>query len=249
MLQKFFRSSIFLKIIAFVSFVALSSNATAGPVVDQQNLGGTLGFGDVSNVVTRAQSFQVGVSGLLAAVQIAVIRKPEASSTPGDNLLFDLYKGGISGIGLPSLNNDWLARVNIGPDMVTPLPDLLISTDQPFDTVLVNLRPFDLTVAAGDSYVFALWSPTEVHRGYEVQVNIRGYDDGGAYLLAPDLGISEWRSEVDNFDLIFQTFVEKPPSSVPEPGSLLLLGLGFCGLVVARRFQNSATHVQCGEQL
>ncbi|MFT7157450.1 MAG: hypothetical protein ACI8Q1_002469 [Parvicella sp.] len=97
-----------------------------------------------------------------------------------------------------------------------------------------DLNPFDIIQHEGDGFAFSVWSPTEVNRGYEIAINIRGYEYGGMHFIAPVVDVNRWRSEEANYDIQFRTYVD-----VPEPSTLALLFPAFALIICRSRRSRS----------
>ena len=241
------------KRVILAAIVALSANVTAtGEQIDQQYVPPTInGYGIVGAAqrVDTAQTFTVGITGLLSAVDVWVTRH-ETVSQP---LLFDIRRtlGGIP------------VDVDSGPGILASgaVAAQLVAVSRPFDPpsgvtsdsriidlngpylapealVHVDLRTFGISVSESEVLAIVLRSddPNEF-RGYTYAWHGKSpgqYHRGAEYS----------RSTVDNiwytldiveslsFDHAFRTYVDV----IPEPKTAMLL-LAYALLGMGNRFK------------
>lgn len=187
--------------------------ANAVPILDQDNFASNGGGGGlVSNTSNfgRAQTFTVGLAGLFDSLDVRLL----GGSVTQARILATTNGTPIGGAGGSTV----LATTS------------LVSS-------VGNILSFDfsasgLAVNVGDAFAIELigsgtWSGSP--RGT--------YAGGTAYFFNSDSRIYNWRAS-ESWDWDFRTYVDVP-ASVPEPGTLALLGIGLLGMCAARRKSRS----------
>jgi len=209
----------FLCLSVAVFLIAVTMPAHAVPVLDQEhnpflNIQGNIGqhsngfFGD------RAQTFTVGITGILSRVEIRVFNRDLVATQP---LIIDIRT--VVG-GVPT-------EANFGPNILEThsVAAALVPTTQ-FGFVGVDLA--GIAVTAGD--VLAIAARTTDPANFSFiwgATNTDLYAGGAQYnrVTGVPYGLNDGVR-----DLNFRTFVE-----VPAPGALLILGIGLVGVGIARR--------------
>jgi hypothetical protein len=175
------------------------------------------GFGGTNPNQQIAQTFQVGVSGLLTEVDVFVHRF--SSFQVGGNVVFEIRNQTSSS--LPSNNPaDTLVQISI--------PYSSISLSSGF--VKVDTSAANLQFTAGANLAIVLHADTATPSGLNYSwggENSNPYANGEAYEQV--VGNSTWASAVGpNGDLGFMTYMS---TSVPEPGTISLSALGLLALI------------------
>lgn len=201
--------------------------ADAAPMLDQSN--GTLpafAFGGfiADFGIDIAQTFTVGVGGLLASVDVAIAR---TSSDPVQPLTVEIRS---TTAGAPNASSgSVLASVSIAASAV---PDFGGTTTMgPYDLsqfafLSVDLGSAGLLVSPGD--VLALTFRSEaLPGGYGWAFSgPNPYAGGHGYFRANNPGMDPF--VIGGADQFFRTYVD---NAVPEPALLLLMGMGALGLL------------------
>lgn len=212
-----------LSLLSFCISLGTPQIVQSAPILDQQytpESGYAFMYAELVDNYVRAQTFTVGLSGLLSGFEVYL-------STPGSDgtLTFKIYPT-ISGV--PDLVSASLAEATIN---ISDLPDY------PNDPIFYSgdLSGSGLMVSPGEVYALVVQGSG--------QATWRGeFDDGSGFVLPHYAGGAAYGPTFTQTigplggDLGFRTYVDT--ASIPEPTSMLLLGLGLIGLAGVRRFKD-----------
>jgi hypothetical protein len=196
--------------IPLVGWLLFAGIVQAAPIIDQQHTpSGNFPAFAVANDRTQIQTFTVGIAGAVTRIEVQVSREPLTV----ENLVLSLWSTDAAG----------LPQARLATESVAP-------TDPAFTSTGARpLIPFDLPagaveVTAGELLAIKLNSNAANNPPFNERYlwEIGGqYDRGTAYT---QIG-SSFLQQSDDFH--FRTSV----TSMPEPGTLVLLSAGLGGLL------------------
>lgn len=212
----------FLGISGAALLIATAMPAHAVPVLDQehnpfQNIEGNIGPHSGSRIDDRAQTFTVGVTGILSRIEIRVYNRDLVATQP---LIIDIRT--VVG-GVPT-------EADFGPNILErhSVAAALVPTT---GLVFVGVDLAGIAVTAGD--VLAIAASTTDTANFSFiwgGTNTDLYAGGAQYNRVTGV---PYNLNAGIRDLNFRTFVE-----VPAPGVALILAMGLAGLGVTRRKRN-----------
>lgn len=211
--------------IAIALMLTATAPASAVVVLDQEYSpdpslppsGGAIVGQDIRDTVFKmGQTFTVGLTGVLSAIEVRAFK----DAAIFENLTLDLRTPNGS---LPGLAGATLASAVLSAG---DIPDSIASF------ISFDLSGADIAVTAGDFLSFVLSSPSD-HRNPASYIITNsgaegGYDSGDGFLGRGPGGNTFSATN----DLFFRTFVD-----VPEPTPLAVMALGVLALATRRRTQ------------
>jgi len=197
--------------IPLVGWLLFAGIVHAAPMIDQQHTpSGNFPAFAVANDRTQIQTFTVGITGALTAIDVQVSREPLAV----ENLVLSLWSTDAAGLPQARLVTKSVAATD--PAFTSTGPRPFIAFDLAGGAVEVTageLLAIELNSTAANS-------PPFFNERYLWEIGGQ-YDRGTAYT---QIGPSFF---AQSEDFHFRTFV----ISVPEPGTLALLSTGLGGLL------------------
>ena len=204
--------------LTFVGVLAIATprQAAAAPILDQSCCGGSTNLTATFTTLTRAQTFTVGMTGVLTSADVLL------SLNGGGTVQFDILGGfadgaSLAGIGAP------LASYNFSWAVGTASPTYF------------NLDFADLAVSAGD--FLAIVMRHSVNGGW-IGSTGNPYAGGEALTTTFPAPGTFTNNLFGSSDFGFRTYVEI--AAVPEPATLTLLGCAI-GTTLMRRSRRRST--------
>ncbi len=211
------------------AFVLILSTASADLVVDQvadafnaPSPSGELGGPTIADFQSSLQTFSVGVTGVLAGIDLQV-QQSDAPSVPDSDLVLSIL---TTTAGVPDLNQN-LGSVNL-PVASIPVFDNFSSGE----FVSFDVSNLGISVSPGDVLAFELSYPAGngSYFIYDSEVDI--YGGGTSFVFGP---LDGFFGDTSPRDLGFRTVV----STIPEPSSyLLIVSCLFASLAVRNRHES-----------
>lgn len=199
----------FRRSIQTIALCVFAASASAVPILDQSHVpAATTSSSAVNSAIVQAQTFNVGLSGILARIDIA-------GSGGGGGLMMDIR--GTSG-GLPN-GSDVRQTVSVGA-LSSGYTSIALSTSVTAGELLAAVFYFS---GSGSASLFGVASSVA-----------DPYAGGGLWTMGnASINSGGWypngNSGSSDFDLAFQTWIDDG-TSVPTPAAAALLAVGLMGM-------------------
>ena len=193
--------------------ISWAGQLAATPMLDQANEPPFAG-GGVSSSLYRAQTFTVGIDGILSGFEVYL-----NSFMDGNSSDFEIWN---TVGGLPE------------PIPGTPLASATLSFDSGPGFQFADISSFNLSVAVGDVLAIVQIGGS-TPGGATWEANSNSYAGGDGYTTISTDPTGPWQLPSFNLDHGFRTYVDNGVAGVPAPGTLALFALGLFGLARLRR--------------
>lgn len=201
-----------LRLLALAAIGLAAASPGRADVLDQSYLGPDEGIVNVSTTFSRAQTFQVGVGGVLTRLGLVIVSN---NVIEGDELTIDVRPTDESGA--PLLDDGSALGSVVVP--ATLLPTQLVGVER----YEIDFSSLAIGMVAGERLAIVARSNLSQESSRQVMwvahlSDDGGYDAGDAWLR----GGGGWLlQDGGGTDLLFETFVE-----VPEPAGCTAVALG-----------------------